>query len=251
MKVENIYTDYGKIVGQMHIYQFNFREKKDHKIILVNSYINEYEDISQSCFTSAETTQLEQYSITKKRNEYLLGRYTMKMAISCFTGLVNKQDIEIGYGVLQYPVVISDSSGIIEVSLTHCNSRAIAIVYNKDIMLGIDLEQVNYKKYEFLDKITLESERELYKKCVLNYNTFLTLLWTAKEALSKAIKTGFTIDMNVFQIGSIECRNDSYFIGYTYFPSFEAVAKVKDDHIYTLAYIKKVDITDYVNHMIF
>lgn len=245
MKVENIYNCSNDIVGKMEVHHLNFTEEKSHKVILVNAFISQYQDIQMSPFNQNEISILNGYSIDKKRNEFILGRYSMKTAISHFSNTMNKHDVEVEYGILNYPIIKDNVLGI-EVGLTHCNSRAIAMAYSNRIMLGIDIEQVDENRIDLLDKIALPQEKELYHGVALEYDAFLTLLWTAKEALSKAIKTGFTCDMDIFQIRSIKYIQNAYLVEYVHFPAFQGVVKVKEDYIVTLAYIKKLDISSYI-----
>jgi 4'-phosphopantetheinyl transferase EntD len=100
--------------------------------------------------------------------------------------------IEIGYGLLGY-LIVSGTNQDVEITLSHCENEAIA--FNKDIMLGIDIEKINRERQDVLEKVTTNREKILNEKINLPYITFMTLIWTAKEALSKAIKTGFTVNI--------------------------------------------------------
>lgn len=170
MKVEYIYNRTNDIVGRMEVHHLNLTGEQEHKVVLVNTHISRFEDIQLSCFNSNEISILNKYSVQKKKNEFISGRYS-------------------------------------------------------------------------LNRISLPEEKQLFNNLDLTYDSFLTVLWTAKEAMSKAIKTGFTCNMDIFQVRDIKRFRNDYLIEYANFPAFQGIVKIKDRNIATLSYIKKLDLS--------
>ena len=58
-----------------------------------------------------------------------------------------------------------------------------------------------------------DAEKELIRKYPDSYEFMLTLLWTAKEALSKILKTGLMTSFKILEIDKIE-HKDGYWLSY-------------------------------------
>ncbi|MCT4598811.1 MAG: 4'-phosphopantetheinyl transferase superfamily protein [Vallitalea sp.] len=243
IETKDIYSTQGNKIGQQYIYKLDLEGKEISNIILVHSTVKSIESIELINFSENELNQIAKYHVSKRKMQYILGRYAMKTAVNNLISHNNM--IEIGYGLLGYPIV-SRTNQAIEITLSHCENEAIAIAFNKDIMLGIDIEKINIERQDVLEKVTTNREHIINEKINLPSITFMTLIWTAKEALSKAIKTGFTVDMEIFQVKNIFEKGGVYYIDFLYFPTFSAIGKVVKDKIVTIAYVKKIDMSNYV-----
>lgn len=244
IETKDIHSIQGDKIGQQYIYKLELEGKEINNIILVHSNIKSIENIELINFSENELNQIAKYHILKRKMQYILGRYTMKTAVNNI--LSHNNMVEIGYGLLGYPIVETETNQDVEITLSHCENEAIAIAFNKDIMLGIDIEKINTERQDVLEKVTTNREKILNEKINLPYITFMTLIWTAKEALSKAIKTGFTVDMVIFQVKNVFEKGGVYYIDFLYFPTFSAIGEVVNDKIVTIVYVRKLDMSNYV-----
>lgn len=93
---------------------------------------------------------------------------------------------------------------------SHVDQLAVAIAFPERHPMGIDVEIVFPSNTDFLSSQFEKSELNLLSYLPLQKQEGLTLLWSAKEALSKVLKTGFTVPLKVFSIEKVENFGDGY-----------------------------------------
>jgi phosphopantetheinyl transferase len=140
--------------------------------------------------------------VAKRRHEWLLGRCAAKDAvrelIAAATGQVLcAADIEIGYDGHGKPEALGEWAARLNVhphiSITHTHGVAAAIAsLQSGSRVGIDIEEAgraaeNYEKIAFRE----EERKMLAALGPDHHNAWALRLWTAKEALSKALGQGF------------------------------------------------------------
>ncbi|PWT96958.1 MAG: hypothetical protein C5B53_08640 [Candidatus Melainabacteria bacterium] len=151
-----------------------------------------------------ETQMFDALSPANRRREWLLGRIAAKSAVRqlVLETLGNKlcsADIEIysdGHGK---PFVADFSCGdqklVMHVSITHKNGRAVAVALESRNArgVGIDLEAVCPKEAGFEDLVLTRSEKTRFaSKLADRRDLVLAKIWSAKEAVSKAIGNGLS-----------------------------------------------------------
>lgn len=149
----------------------------------------------------------------KRMRSFLIGRYAAKRAVAALTGETDLAKILVRAGVFTQPIVSLPGHLNIQVSISHCDHLGAALAFPEDHPLGIDLEKIHLDKNNVLEKQMTPAEIELIKTQPDFYEAMLTLLWTAKEALSKVIKTGLMTPMKIYEINKIE-HHGSYFLSY-------------------------------------
>ncbi len=135
---------------------------------------------------------------------YRLGRAAAKQALSAFAPGVVCSEVFIDKGVFGFPVVKSSQLHNTQVSITHCDTVALALAYPESHPMGIDLERVHPERIATSGSMLLPSERALIDALGLPHATALTIVWTMKEALSKVLKCGLTADWSVLAPSRIE-----------------------------------------------
>lgn len=124
------------------------------------------------------------FQYPRRRNSYLLGKLAAKTAVA--EEGEDLSGIQIEHGILCQPLVAGRSR---KVTITHCDSLGAAVGYDPRLLAGVDMELVDEKAAEAIRRITSREEEALLPE--LAASAALTLLWTAKEAMSKVIQTGF------------------------------------------------------------
>lgn len=141
-----------------------------------------------------------QYS--KRKHSYLLGRYCAKHAISKYNKCNDFTEIWIENGIFHHPVVMQVPNINTQVSISHTEGIGAALAFSETYPMGIDIETMSSKKADIIRPHLSSSEVSL--------NMFETIeaqfifLWTAKEALSKVLKCGLTIPLELLEISSTE-----------------------------------------------
>ncbi|SDD51822.1 4'-phosphopantetheinyl transferase superfamily protein [Paenibacillus sp. CF095] len=185
--------------------------------------------------------ELDYYSslqIEKRKRSFLMGRFCAKKAIQLYTDFGDYRKIIIRRGVFQQPVVNMPLYSNIQVSITHCNDMGAALAFSEEHAMGIDIEKIS-RDASAIDSIVTIKERNLIKTLSLDSYVALYLMWTAKEALSKILKTGFTTPPQIFEINRIDIHSDHVSSEYTNFSQFMATSFQAGYYMISIAHPKR------------
>ena len=149
----------------------------------------------------AELEKLAALKFDRRRLSFLLGRFAAKAALQCWAGQGEPTEWEIASGVFGQPLVRGPHAADLTISLAHAQELGAALVSERGHPVGVDFETVAIERMEALRSQVVPEEVELVKVFVAEEIEHLTLLWTAKEALSKATGTGM---MTPFPLMSLE-----------------------------------------------
>lgn len=188
-----------------------------------------------------EKAQLQEYSYKKRRKSYYYGRISGKIAVSDYLN-INYQDFYITKGVFSQPIVCCNNNVNCQVSISHTDSASASIAFDEKHPMGIDIEKVDNKNSEILKKYFTYNERQL----CLN-EIYPLIIWTAKEAVSKALKMGLTIPLNILEINSIMESNRIYSLSFKIFSQFKAISFLYKENIISIAYpaTSQIDISNF------
>ncbi|GAB6989838.1 4'-phosphopantetheinyl transferase family protein [Paenibacillus pini] len=178
---------------------------------------------------------------------YLLGRYAAKKAIASLLDDNDLTKIHVKNGVFNQPVILHDSPKRIQVSLTHCNDIAAAIAFPEIMILGIDIEKINSSLTRTVEAELTSSEKIIATRLSCSYESFSTIIWTLKESLSKAIKTGLAVPLQLLEVKDIEDKDGCWVSSFTNFSQYSAISFVVEGYAYSLTYPKYVEIEMNIN----
>ncbi|MBR2082827.1 MAG: 4'-phosphopantetheinyl transferase superfamily protein [Elusimicrobiaceae bacterium] len=142
-----------------------------------------------------ETAFYHTLKLPKRQTEWFGGRLALKRLLTKHRGC-QLQEIEIlAPGGQGKPVVTVGENPInIPFSITHSQGFAVAAIAPNSKYVGIDLEKIEHRisawKEDFFrpDELTDDTD------------SFLTMLWTQKEALVKMLGTGLTVNSREVRI---------------------------------------------------
>ena len=187
----------------------------------------------------------EYYSTLKyetRKRSYLIGRYAAKQAVAALVQEKDLQKILIEQGIFSQPVVRCGDEHNIQVSITHCEEIGAAIAFPEAHPMGIDLQEIDANRREVIESQATEDEKKIVMMLSRSYDTLLTLLWTAKEALSKVLKTGMMSPFTIFEMSTVEIQDD-FFVGYFQnFAQYKTLSFEIDHHVCSIVYPKKTEI---------
>lgn len=189
-----------------------------------------------------ELNYYRQLIFPKKAQSYLIGRFAAKYAISSLDTEIDLKYIRIDNGFFGQPVIIGHplERGV-QVSISHSGLLGAAISFYEDCPTGVDIEVIDAANSKFLHMTTSVSEQELLALLPIAQEVSLTLLWTAKEALSKAIRTGFTLDFEILEVNQITIVGGGYEICFSHFPHFRVISHHYNNFIFSIAFPFKRD----------
>ncbi len=179
----------------------------------------------------------------KRRFSYLTGRYTAKLAVAEFVCDPNLSSIHIASGTFDQPVVRYPCAATPAVTLSHCDDFVTAIAHDAGHIMGIDIECIDFSKTHVFKSQITDAETRRAQHDFDDYRLGYHLIWTAKEALSKALKCGLTVPFRILEIESFTRINTScYLCNYTNFSQYKCYSWLLEHHVLSIALPKKTEL---------
>ncbi len=199
--------------------------------------------ISGDWLHPSEKLVADGYKFPKKKNDWLLGRWTAKNAVKTFLQksfphLLYSQ-IEIRAAEDGAPEVFFENNRLpVFISLSHSQGIGFCTITQPGIALGCDLEKVEPRSEFFVNDYFSENELALFHRSG-NPDLCANLIWSAKESALKAIRTGLRVDPRLVEvsfenlgerIGWQSLKVEAHNKGATFFGYW----KVVDELVYTI-----------------
>ena len=189
-----------------------------------------------------ERRQFHSFKYDLRRTSYLLGRFAAKKALVNLTKASAENAIWIDYGILRFPIVRCPAIQNTSISISHCDDFGVSIAFPEICPIGIDLERINPDKLKPILSQVGESEKIQLEKEDLNNLTGYTILWTMKEALSKVLKTGISIDFKLLNIVNIINHDGVFESDFSIFRQYKAYAFVKNGYAMAIVLPSKINL---------
>lgn len=132
----------------------------------------------------------------KRKQEWFAGRIAARKAIQRHQKTTVKQQIEILRRESGAPFSPQFPSATI--SISHSGEYAVAIA--AAVSVGIDIERIEKRPSSLLRSFFSEKEQSFLTAIRLQKELHYNLLWTAKEAVSKVIKKGGTLNFKHIEV---------------------------------------------------
>lgn len=158
-----------------------------------------------------------------RKKQFFLGRSVGKKAISLYLNENNLKGVEISSGVFRQPFVRYCSHDNPAVTLSHSADFAVAIAYEPGHIMGVDVEQVDSGRAGIFKENLTRHEKDLAERTGCEQNLVSNVMWTIKEALSKAIKCGMTVPLDILEVEQLHLQSDgSFFSTFKHFGQYKA-----------------------------
>jgi 4'-phosphopantetheinyl transferase len=160
--------------------------------------------------SAAELENLASFRFRKRRSEWLLGRWAAKALLRCLPGYrqLDPRQIEIGTASGGAPRVrLADGRRFPgALSISHRDGLAFcAAVLTEGLNLGADLEKVESRSEAFLaDYLTPAEQAWVRRQPALQRAAAAALVWSAKEAVLKALEIGLGWDTRWVEVGGTD-----------------------------------------------
>jgi 4'-phosphopantetheinyl transferase len=214
-------------------------ERKDltTEAVLAWAHTVEYATLHHTCTRILHPHELAQYerlTVPRRKASFLLGRYVAKQALAVLLRASLYANIEIAPGVFTQPIVKFPTSEPVGVSITHAGELACALAFPQIHPMGIDVERLDPKSLEAMKSQMLAEELRPEVLPQLSELVRCTVIWTAKEALSKVLKCGMMCPFSILE--TMELRQDtSRYVGYfRNFGQYKFHTWVVHDHVLTI-----------------
>jgi len=213
-------------------YFINFIDEKEQKYRLILS-TGKFDNSIQKLRTSLsfeEEKILKNFKVISRQNEFVAGRVLAKNNVILIKEKFAPNEINIISGVWGFPIFDTKEINNMWVSIAHSKKYAASLLSELNTHpIGVDIEE-----------ITPENDATL-AFFLSRYNRDLSLekkhiYWASKEAVSKALRTGFTIPEVFFEISEIKFNNSFYIIKFKHLQRLQAITWVKDNLVISIAY---------------
>lgn len=181
--------------------------------------------------------------LQKRQFEFLGGRMLGKLAASRLFAIEDLRSIEISKGVFGYPLLHVPGYPNKGISISHKENLFATIVYDEAHPIGLDLEMIDELKLDVLKSQAVVDEESCRSTVTCNDIIFYTILWSAKEALSKVLKCGLTIPLELLITKKIHQKDAHTFEGeFCNFFQYRFFTKVVEKNVITLVFPRKSEI---------
>ena len=174
--------------------------------------------IARACLSPAERTTYDRFRFDARRKSWLAGRYTAKLLLSHVLNVclptpapIKHDQIEIRNNDLGAPSAVHHDQIIPGcLSISHSGDWCAAAFAPSSLKVGIDIEKITPRPAGFIQDYF--TKNEIAKVSAINGRSLAeirqaekaTLIWSAKEALLKAMGIGLRLDTRHVAVDSIE-----------------------------------------------
>lgn len=150
--------------------------------------------------SASEALSQDRLHVPKRRADWRLGRWTAKRAVSAYLNLSQHPDglaaIEVRPAPSGAPeIYIAGRPAAVTISLSHCGGTGFCAVAEPGVDLGCDLEIIEPRSPAFLADYFTAGEQSLVAQApAMERDRLITLLWSAKESVLKALRCGLRSD---------------------------------------------------------
>ncbi len=147
-----------------------------------------------------ERERLASLKTPKRRADWLLGRWTAKRLVCSVECLpLEPHDIAVRSVYDGSPQVVIGGSPRYNLSISHSNGWAVCALTQRG-MLGVDIERIEHRVPQFTEDYFTEAEQEIVRRAA-DSDFLINAIWSAKEAVLKALHLGLTVDTRAVNCG--------------------------------------------------
>jgi 4'-phosphopantetheinyl transferase len=155
----------------------------------------------ESWLAAGERDRVAVFRFPKRRNDWLLGRWTAKQALHSFLAQSGHDAPE--YRALEIrsapdgapEVFLNGQPAPVSLALSHSGREAFCVISRPGIALGCDLEAIQARDQAFIEDYLGDEERLLMAHAPAEEQPLLaTLIWSAKESALKCLREGLRRD---------------------------------------------------------
>ncbi|NMC71597.1 MAG: SDR family NAD(P)-dependent oxidoreductase, partial [Myxococcales bacterium] len=191
-----------------------FAESPEHVEVRLEALAASADAVAEACLGPAEAVLFRQIGSRKRRTDWLGGRLAAKRLVAaylleCAGVAVPERDVGVAADPRGAPVVRIAGRPDLEqlvpqVGISHGAGRAMAVLAprNSGTRVGLDVERVEPRDEAFVRHVLTEREVAVAERAGLNGDG-ATVLWTLKEAVTKALGVGMAVDPREVQVTNL------------------------------------------------
>lgn len=184
----------------------------------------------------AEHRRLRERMAPPRFDAYRRGRATAHAALSRWLPGSAGRGVEVLRGPSSQPLATRADAGVAEVSIAHSAAWAAAVAAQWGRPVGVDLEERIGAGAHAAVRGTSSTERALAEAAGAREADAALVVWTAREAVAKALRTGLVIDAEVLDLAAVDAvSGGTVEVRYRRLPGFSCLAMVLDDVVMSVA----------------
>jgi 4'-phosphopantetheinyl transferase len=194
----------------------------------------------------SEKKQAAGFRFAAKKEGFLLGRLAAKRALGALLEEPDLRRIGIRSGVYGQPIVHHPRAGSADVTVSHSHGLAVALAFPAEYPIGIDLETASAVSAATILGELEASPAELtwLVGSGVDEATACCVLWTVREALGKALKTGLNSPLGILALADIQSAGERNWAGrYLNFPQCRCQSQAQGGRVLSLALPKDVELS--------
>ena len=193
--------------------------------------------------SAAEHRRFEALTNPKRRIEFLYGRVAAKAAVCCLCPHTQAGDWSIVPGVFRQPVVHGPAP--LAVSIAHTRDCAAALAFPAELFAGVDIERRRPDSQHVIRSQMTARERQMLAASSVPEAMQLTLAWSAKEALSKALRMGLLLPFRALGLSGVVYQPvlDAWLMTFRLTPSLVVYAGLHGEAVLALALPRRLAVT--------
>jgi len=190
-----------------------------------------------------ELAYYQSLTALRRQQSYLLGRVAAKLSLQLVSHERDASNILIQTGIFKDPILQYPTTPAQSIGITHCQSGASAIAYPATHPMAVDMEDLDPSRLEVMKTQCQQEEIEACQAQDIPLDHSYALLWTAKEALSKGIRTGMTCPLRLMGLQTVERHPDGGYRGlFEHFAQYQYRTWIQGDRVLTLVLPKRTRI---------
>ncbi|MEL6537899.1 MAG: 4'-phosphopantetheinyl transferase superfamily protein [Bacteroidota bacterium] len=183
-----------------------------------------------------EQERYESIEAEAHKRSYLRGRYISKEVLGAYFEESELTQFNIVNGIFNQPIVeYKLGHNRTGVSISHNEEYGIGVAFSEEIPMAVDIERCSLSQKEIIKSQITNDEREMAADMPWQSTIAYTVLWTVKEAISKVIKTGLTIPLDVLKVGGFNANENHIVCSFENFTQYQTVSFRVKDHVCSMA----------------
>jgi 4'-phosphopantetheinyl transferase len=192
-------------------------------LCIVNALFDEVNELAFEFLHPYEQGFLETFSFQRRQHSYMLGRYAAKLAVAHYRGISSLNEICITTGVFGQPIVRDiPNTGV---TISHSGNWAAAIAFPEEHTMGIDIECYPGQYESVINnsmsvtELPIADELKTLQNPIGDY-----IIWTAREAMSKILKSGLSIPLHILEVNTLNYDGKFYISSFTNLVQYKSVS---------------------------
>jgi 4'-phosphopantetheinyl transferase len=209
-------------------------------VIAFNDFCCSWSEAASEILSTDEAAYFSTLRFARRQESYLLGRYAAKVALSKVLAESDLKAIEIERGVFEQPILRCNGNGRWDITISHAGSLAVVLAYPTGHPMGIDIERIDPASHETILSQLSEQERKWLQVSVRRKLEIATALWAAKEALSKALRSGLMSPVEIYSLAEFRDVEPGVLEGYfENFAQYKAIIWIGSSHALSIVLPKR------------